>query len=125
LVPEFGLVGAAIGVSAAISLENAATLVMVRRRLGVWPFSPQYLKPLSAGVLAAGAAYLSRSPLPLPDGIPSILAVGVVFGACFLALLALFGLSSTDREFVRAFWQVARRYLRRLRRGRSGGEEGQ
>ncbi len=125
LVPEFGLVGAAIGVSAAISLENAATLVMVRRRLGVWPFSPQYLKPLSAGILAAGAAYLARTSLPLPDGLPSILAVGVVFGVCFLLLLALFGLSSTDREFLRAFWEVARRYLRRLRRGRSGGEEGQ
>jgi hypothetical protein len=49
----------------------------------------------------------------------TIAAVGAVFGVGYLALLLLFGLNDTDKEFLGAFRDVALRYLRRLRR--SGG----
>jgi O-antigen/teichoic acid export membrane protein len=55
LSPVFGIVGAAIGVSAAISTENTISLSMVRRRFGFWPFTPEYIKPAAAALIAAAA----------------------------------------------------------------------
>lgn len=121
LSPVFGIVGAAIGVSAAITTENAISLSMVRRRFGFWPFTPQYLKPLGAGVLAAAIAYGAKLlfvSLPMVPGgfigtAMTVVATGTVFVIGYVALLLLFGLTDTDREFLGTFWQVARRYLRR------------
>jgi hypothetical protein len=46
-----------------------------------------------------------------------VAVVGAVFGAGYLALLLLFGLNETDREFLGAFRDVALRYLRRGNEG--------
>lgn len=121
LSPVFGIVGAAIGVSAAITTENAISLTMVRRRFGFWPFTPEYAKPFAAGLIGAGIAYAAKLGLSslgiLPGGFVgvaiTIAVTGAVFGVAYVVLLLLFGLSATDREFLGTFWQVARRYLRR------------
>ena len=39
LVPEFGLMGAAVATGAALVLQNLVMVVLVRRRLGVWTFT--------------------------------------------------------------------------------------
>jgi hypothetical protein len=44
-------------------------------------------------------------------------------GVVYLALLLLFGLSGTDREFLGAFRDVALRYLRRGNRGSRTADE--
>lgn len=113
LIPTYGLIGAAIGASSAIVTENTLTVLAVRQRLGFWPYSPAFLKPLSAGLLAAGATYLIESALPLPGLMLTVAFVGGMFSILFLGLLLLFGLSDTDKEFLQAFWDVAKRYLRR------------
>lgn len=113
LIPALGLIGAAIGAAAAILTENTATLYFVRRRLGYWPYNTAFWKPLAAGLLAAAAAYVAKLVLPLPGLVPTVGVVGTVFGGSFVALLLLFGLTESDREFLGAFWNVARRYLRR------------
>jgi O-antigen/teichoic acid export membrane protein len=125
LVPGLGILGAALGMAAAIITENTATLVAVRRRLGFWPYNQGWLKPLAAGLLAAVAAYLAKLVLPLPGVLATITVVGAVFGLGYLALLLLFGLTDTDREFLGAFRDVALRYLRRGDRGSraTGGED--
>jgi O-antigen/teichoic acid export membrane protein len=124
LVPGLGILGAALGMSAAIITENTATLVAVRRRLGFWPYNWAWLKPLAAGLIAAAAAYLAGLVLPLPGVLATIAVVGVVFGIGYLVLLMLFGLNDTDREFLGAFRDVALRYLRRGDRGpRADGED--
>ncbi len=115
LIPNYGLIGAALGASSAIVTENALTVTAVRRRLGVWPYNPQFMKPLAAGIIAAGAAYLFKEFVSLPGLLPTVVAVGSIFSALFLALLLLFGLGDTDKEFLKAFWDVARRLLRRGR----------
>jgi O-antigen/teichoic acid export membrane protein len=112
LVPSLSILGAALGMSAAIVTENTGTMLAVKRRLGFWPYNWAWLKPLAAGLLSAAAAYLVGLALPLP-AIPTILVVGAVFGLGYLALLLLFGLNDTDREFLGAFRDVALRYLRR------------
>lgn len=129
LSPVFGIVGAAVGVSSAITTENAISLTMVRRRFGFWPFTPEYIKPLGAGVLAAAVAYgaklLFSSLTIVPGGfIGTVLTVGVtgtVFVIGYVALLLLFGLTDTDREFLGTFWQVARQYLGRGNRDQEAG----
>jgi O-antigen/teichoic acid export membrane protein len=128
LSPVLGIVGAAIGVSAAITTENAISLTMVRRRFGFWPFTPQYLKPLMAGLLGAGIAYAAKLGFSSLGAVPggfigtllTIAVTGTVFGISYVAFLLLFRLSATDREFLGTFWQVARRYLRRG--NRNGGD---
>lgn len=115
LIPAYGLIGAAIGASAAIVTENTLTVLAVRQRLGFWPYSPAFLKPLMAGLIAAGTTYLVEWALPLPGLLPTIVFVGGLFSVLFLALLFLFGSSDTDKEFLQAFWDVAKRHLRRGR----------
>jgi O-antigen/teichoic acid export membrane protein len=118
LIPAFGMIGAAIGAAAAILTENTSTLVFVRRRLGYWPYNLVFWKPFAAGLLAAALAYAVKVLLPLPGLLFTVGAVTAVFGVSFLALLLLFGLNETDREFLGAFKDVALRSLRRLRRSR-------
>ena len=118
--PEYKILGAAIGMAAGIVTENTATLLAVRRRLGFWPYNLAWIKPLTAGLVAAALAYLVGLLLPLPV-LLTIAVVGAVFSIAYLVLLMLFGLSETDKEFLGAFWNVARRYLRR---GGGGPREG-
>jgi O-antigen/teichoic acid export membrane protein len=120
LVPSLGMLGAALGMASAIVAENSGTMLAVRRRLGFWPYSWAWLKPLAAGILAAAAAFLAGLVLSLPGFLATIAVVGAVFGAGYLILLLLLGLNDTDREFIGAFRDVALRFLRRGRR--SGGE---
>lgn len=118
--PEGKILGAAIGMAAGIVTENTATLLAVRHRLGFWPYNLAWIKALSAGLISAALAYLVGLLVPMPV-LPTIAAAGAVFGVSYLALLYLFGLSATDKEFLAAFWRVARRYLPSGRRG--GGED--
>jgi O-antigen/teichoic acid export membrane protein len=122
LVPTLGMLGAALGMAAAITTENTATMLAVRRRIGFWPYSWAWLKPLLAGALAAAAAFVAEVVLPLPGFLVTIAVVGAVFVLGYLALLLLFGLNDTDREFIGAFRDVALRLLRRGCRS-SGGED--
>jgi O-antigen/teichoic acid export membrane protein len=110
--PEGKILGAAIGMATGIVVENTATLLAVRRRLGFWPYNLAWAKPLVAGLVAAALAYLVGLLLPLPV-LLTLVAAGAVFGVVYLALLLLLGLSRTDKEFLGAFWNVARRYLKR------------
>ncbi len=111
---EQKILGAAIGMASGIVTENTATLIAVRIRLGFWPYNLAWIKPLAAGLVAATIAYVLALVLSLP-AILAFVVVGGVFGVSYLALLLLFGLSDTDKEFLQAFWDVAQRQLRRGR----------
>ncbi|MBA2692847.1 MAG: oligosaccharide flippase family protein [Rubrobacter sp.] len=111
LIPSFGLVGAGFGAAAAILTENTLTLIFVKRRVGFWPYSFSFWKPLAAGVVGAGLAYGAKLALPSLGLVLTVGMIGAVFGVAFLALLLLFGLTATDREFIGAFWNVAKKYL--------------
>lgn len=106
LVPIYGILGAGLAVAASITLSNAITVVSVKRRLGLWPYNRGYLKPITAGAIAAGIAYLAKFSLSLPTGIPTVLAVMPLFLVLFAALLLAFRLSPSDRELISALWKV-------------------
>ncbi len=120
LIPSFGLVGAGFGAAAAILTENTLTLIFVKRRVGFWPYSFSFWKPLAAGIVGAGLAYGAKLALPSIGLILTVGMIGAVFGVAFLALLLAFGLTATDREFIGAFWNVAKKYLPARFRGDGG-----
>ena len=109
LVPTYGILGAALGVAAAIVVLNAINLLSVRRLLGFWPYSRHYLKPLAIGLLAAAGAYGVKLALPLPAGIATILVTAPVFLAGFAALFLASGLGDSDRQLLTALWTAVRR----------------
>ncbi len=112
LIPRYEILGAAIGMATAIITENTGTMAAVKWRLGFWPFNLAWLKPLAAGAIAAGVTYGITLLVTLPGGpIPNVMVFGSLLGVLFLALLFLFGLSDTDKEFLGAFWNVAKRYM--------------
>jgi hypothetical protein len=79
--------------------------------MNFWPYSRQYLKPIMAGLLAAIAIFLVRDLLPLSTGLLAILVLAPLYLAGFTALLLGLGLSSSDRQFLRAIWMAVRRVL--------------
>jgi O-antigen/teichoic acid export membrane protein len=112
LIPQFGLLGAAIGMATAIITENTGTMAAVKWRLGYWPFNLAWLKPLAAGIIAAAVTYAITLFVTLPGGpAPNVMVFGGFLGVLFLGLLFVFGLSDTDKEFLGAFWNVAKRFM--------------
>ena len=112
LIPTFGLLGAACGMATAIITENTLTMSAVKWRLGYWPFNLAWLKPLLAGTIAGVATYAITLFVTLPGGpAPNVVVFGGFLGVLFLGLLFLFGLSETDKEFLGAFWDVAKRHM--------------
>ncbi len=113
LVPLYGILGAAVATAAGVVLGNTVTLTAVRISMNLWPYSYQYLNPLVAGLLASFAILVLRLVLPLPNGVPAIVVLTPVFLAVFLVTLLSLGLSTSDRQFLNAFWAVVRRTARR------------
>jgi O-antigen/teichoic acid export membrane protein len=108
LVPLYSIVGAALAVAAATILLNAIILFFVWRRLRIWPYDPQYLKPLVAGFLAVTVALAIKLVLALPVGIPAILVLTVPFLVSFVVALLALGLSPSDRQLLEACWKTVR-----------------
>lgn len=109
LIPVYGILGAAAAMSAGMMLANVVTLTFVERRLGFWPYSAEYVKPLVAGLVAVGVALAAGRALALPQGLPSMLVLGSVFGVAFVALIVALRLSESDRRFLGSFWEAVRR----------------
>jgi O-antigen/teichoic acid export membrane protein len=126
LIPRFEVLGAALGMATAIIVENTGTMSAVKWRLGYWPVNLMWLKPLTAGAIAATVTYLLKVTLPLdaifgflpvPVSVPTIMVLGGFLGVLFFGLLWLFGFSETDKEFLGTFWKAAQRALpRRFRK---------
>ncbi|WP_435180941.1 lipopolysaccharide biosynthesis protein [Halorussus sp. AFM4] len=103
-VREFGLVGAALGTSLAIAVQNSLQVVLLRHFEGLWPFDATYLKPLGAGAVAAGVMAGVRAWI---GGLPAV-ALGTVAGlVAYVAALHLLRVDPRDRLVVR---ELAARY---------------
>jgi O-antigen/teichoic acid export membrane protein len=97
-VTEFGLAGAALGTSLAITVQNGMQVVLLRRFEGLWPFDATYLRPLAAGVVMTAAMLVVRSSA---DG-PLVIAVGAFVGVLtYVGSLHVLGIDPRDRLVVR------------------------
>ena len=103
-VVRFGLVGAALGTSLAIAVQNGLQVLLLRRFEGLWPFDATYLKPLGAGVVMLAAMLGVRASV---DGALAM-AVGTVVGLLvYVGTLLALGIDPRDRLVVR---ELAGRY---------------
>ena len=97
-VVEFGLVGAALGTSLAISVQNSLQVLLLRRFEGLWPFDTAFLTPVAAGLVMTGAMGGVRMAL----GGPVAVGIGVVLGLpVYLATLHVIGVDPRDRFVAR------------------------
>jgi O-antigen/teichoic acid export membrane protein len=98
-VVHFGVVGAALGTSSAIAVQNLLQVLLLRRYEGLFPFDRTFLKPLGAGVGAMAAMAALR---PLFSG-PTLLLVGSLAGlVAFVGCLRALGIEPRDRYVLRA-----------------------
>jgi O-antigen/teichoic acid export membrane protein len=103
-VVRYGLVGAALGTSLAIAVQNAIQVVLLRRFEGLWPFDRTFLTPLAAGVVAVAVMYAVRTLLP---GGTAVLVGSAVGLAAYAGSLRVLGVDPRDRFVAR---RLARRY---------------
>jgi O-antigen/teichoic acid export membrane protein len=103
-VVRFGLVGAALGTSLAIAVQNGIQVVLLRRFEGLWPFDRSFLTPLAAGGVALVAMRAVRAVVP--GGAAMIVGVGVGL-AVYAAALSVLGVDPRDRLVAR---RLATRY---------------
>ncbi|WP_434521654.1 lipopolysaccharide biosynthesis protein [Halorubrum sp. AS12] len=103
-VVRYGLVGAALGTSLAIAVQNGIQVVLLRRFEGLWPYDRTFLTPLAAGGVAIAAMYAVRALL---TGLPAVLAGGITGVAAYAASLWILGVDPRDRFVAR---RLARRY---------------
>lgn len=112
LVPLYGLMGAAVATSASVVFANTMTLLAVRSRLGFWPYSWGYLKPIAAGAVAALAVYAAEVVVSPTVGVSSIAALTPIFVAAFGATLVALGLGPGEKRLLASLWETARRVFR-------------
>ncbi|GAB3684268.1 lipopolysaccharide biosynthesis protein [Salinarchaeum chitinilyticum] len=98
-VVEFGLVGAALGTSLAIAVQNFLQVLLLRRFEGLWPWNASFLTPLAAGAVMIGVMWALRRTIDGPLGVAVALLLGV---ASYLAVLHVLGVDERDRFVVRA-----------------------
>jgi O-antigen/teichoic acid export membrane protein len=113
LVPAYGIMGAGLGVAVGIILANVVMVFFIKRRLGLWPYNREYLKPLVVGIAVFASAYVGKAVLSLSPGVLPVLVFAPLFLIGFALLFLLFGLSPSDRQFLMALWTAVRRTVRR------------
>jgi O-antigen/teichoic acid export membrane protein len=84
LVPRFGIVGAAVGWSAAMITDASLGISQIRRRLGVRSFGPVVIEAAVLVLLAFGVPALAVR-LFAGASLPALLAGAAAGGACLLA----------------------------------------
>jgi O-antigen/teichoic acid export membrane protein len=114
LVPRWGITGAAMAALIHEFIANLLPLVQVWFLYRILPYSWAFLKPLTAGAVAAGVGLLLRVWLPVTDQlIPILLQILVVLGV-YVLVIQLLGLSLEERQVVnRLRWRVAALISRR------------
>ncbi len=91
---ELGLVGAALGTSIAIAVQNGLQVLLLRYFEGLWPFDRTFLTPLFAGGSTIGVMLGIRTVVQGWTGV----VLGSLTGlAVYLAILWGIGLAPRDR----------------------------
>jgi len=107
-VTLFGLTGAALGTSLAVTVQNGIQVVLLRRFEGLWPFDRTFLPPLGAGLVALGVMLAIR--VTVSGWLAAV--VGVPLGAAvYLSVLGVYGLDPRDRLVVRTLTDAYRQKL--------------
>jgi O-antigen/teichoic acid export membrane protein len=98
LVPQWGLIGAALSTACTLGVRAAWGVIQLKYTLGIWPYDRRLLKGLIATTLTAlGLFFLAKSGITSPT-LKLLFTAMVSFGIFWAALLIFFGLDPEDQE---------------------------
>jgi O-antigen/teichoic acid export membrane protein len=98
LIPRYGIMGSAAALSLSLSLINLIRLVEVRLILKIHPYRPDFLKPLSAGILAFLVLFLAETSLLKRGGMFWSMGMGIfLFLGCYTGILAVLGIGAEEK----------------------------
>lgn len=109
LIPRYGVLGAAIATTVALTAINIVGLIEVRLLLRIWPYRLSYLKLVLATAVTLAGNLLLRANTPDLNVAVIVCILAATFGV-FLGVLALLGFEDDDR-------MLMRRAFAKLRRG--------
>jgi O-antigen/teichoic acid export membrane protein len=114
LISRWGIVGAAMAALLHEIVANALPLMQIWRLYGIVPYSVAFLKPLTAGAVAAGVILLIRIWIPVSDQlISTLIQMAVVLGV-YALVIQLLGLSMEERRMVNKLrWRMTALFSRR------------
>jgi O-antigen/teichoic acid export membrane protein len=95
LIPRWGVIGAAAASAFSTVIVNVVCLIEVYVLLKIHPYGRDILKPVFAGSITAGAAYLLNQIMVLPPLLQLLVGSGILWGVYALILTRL-GLSDDD-----------------------------
>ena len=102
LIPVAGVRAAAVVSALGTAAINLYCLVVVRRRLGLFPYTRCYLKLAGPALAAAVTIWVARIAAVANHSavVPSLMFALVLGYGIFLASLLLFGLDDDDRALI-------------------------
>jgi len=109
LIPQHGLLGAAIARLIGTVLNNGLRLVQVHHILGFHPYRLDYWKPLAAGLVAAGTAKLAVTGFGLGRGVAAAAAATAIIAVTYIPAVLALGLGPEDRAAIEIFTKRFRR----------------
>jgi O-antigen/teichoic acid export membrane protein len=114
LISRWGIMGAAMAALIHEIIANALPLVQVWKMYRILPYSLAFLKPLTAGAIAAGVALLIRVWMPSSDQlIPTLIQMALMLGI-YALVIQLLGLSLEERRMVNKLrWRMTALFSRR------------
>lgn len=112
LIPQYGILGAAVAMAVNPMLANTINLLAVYRFMGLWPYGRQYSKPILAASFAALAVYFTRLAVPPFEGIVAVIALVPLYFLVYGVTLWTLGLAPSDRQLLKSFWMVVGRSFR-------------
>lgn len=96
LIPRFGVTGAALAALLHEIVANALPMLQLWFLYRILPYNPNIMKPLAAGVIAAGGALLLYAWLPASDDLLITLLHMMVALAIYAVVVQRLGLSSEE-----------------------------
>ena len=103
-IPRWGVVGAALAVTISDILINTLRTVEVFVLLRLWPYDRSFLKPITAALLATGAAYLINQRLALMPLMLQVIVGTLLLWRIYALLIMLLKLSEEDRLVLDRLW---------------------
>lgn len=98
-IPRWGMLGAALATSCAISGLFVSAVFLARSRLNIWPYDRRHLKGLLAASASTGVLFLFRIFHP-SSPVLNLAATALIAIGIFVITLGLLGIDSEDREMI-------------------------
>jgi O-antigen/teichoic acid export membrane protein len=111
LIPPHGLLGAAAARMVGTAFNNTLRLSQVWLYMHLHPYRWDYWKPIAAGAISTGLAWLVVDAAGVPAGVITAVVAAAVIGITYLGLLLVFRLSDEDRAAIDPV-------MKRIRRGK-------